>query len=1136
MQKVGDKITLSASDLVGHLNCQHLTGLDIAVASGTLQKPKEWDPLLELLWERGAKHEKAYIDHLKSQGFNITEIEGIGVDKTSVAQTRDAMAAGSEIILQGAFQSGGWIGRADILRRTETPSNFGSWSYEVIDTKLARETKGGTVLQLCLYADLLASVQGVRPKFSYVVAPFSNFEPQSYRMDDYLAYFRRIKNSLEIAAAKPEAVEIYPEPKEHCQTCRWQVRCDDRRHADDHLSLIAGITKIQTDELKQHDVDKVAALAKVSTPLSWKPERGSIQSYNRIREQARIQIEGRESGKIIHELLPVMKGFGLTKLPEPSTGDIFFDLEGDPFAGEGGLEYLFGYAFIDGESLADYKADWALNREDEKLILERFIDFVMDRLNQFPDLHIYHFAPYEPAALKRLMGRFASREEEIDFLLRSKRFVDLFSVVRNALRASVESYSIKKLEPLYNFVRNTPLSVANRALAKVQAGLELGDIPIISADDRDAVAGYNRDDCISTWRLRDWLEVQRTKLVDNGFDVPRPDAPEGVPTEELGAWQEKINALVVRLTQDVPADLTARTDEQHARWLLAHTLDWHRREQKALWWEYFRLSDLGAEDLLEERAGLSGLTYVGPTGGTAKAPIHRYNFVAQETELRGGEDLRNLGGAKLGAVEAISVEERWLDIKKRGDSAGIHPDAIFSHSVIKTDVLANSLVGIGEWVADHGINGDGAFQAARDLLLRLPPRIGGHQIQRSDESSLEAALRAASRIDGGLFPIQGPPGSGKTHAGARMVCELVKSGKTVGITANSHKVIRNFLDAVVKAAEEMSVDARCIQKPSEIEPHQPRLRFAKTNADLIGAIGTNANVAGATAWFWSSPDAVDSVDVLFIDEAAQMTLANVIAVSPAAKSIVLLGDPQQLDQPVQGSHPEGTAVSALHHILGGEQTIPADKGLFLSETWRLHPEICAFTSEMFYEARLKSKSGLENQTIFSTENINGSGLRFVAVPTQGNQSSSPEEADCISGLVAKILKSESTWCDREGIVKPVTLQDILIIAPYNAQVFELTDRIPGVRIGTVDKFQGQEAPIVIYSMTTSNYADAPHGMEFLYSPNRLNVATSRAKCICILVASPSVFEAQCRTPRQMQLANAFCRYLELADVIEDSSK
>ena len=329
----------------------------------------------------------------------------------------------------------------------------------------------------------------------------------------------------------------------------------------------------------------------------------------------------------------------------------------------------------------------------------------------------------------------------------------------------------------------------------------------------------------------------------------------------------------------------------------------------------------------------------------------------------------------------------------------------------------------------------------------------------------------------------------------------------------------------------MNVDVHCIQKPSEMEPDQPRLRFAKKNADLLGAIGNGADVAGGTAWLWASPDAAGSVDVLFIDEAAQMALANVLAVSQAATSIVMLGDPQQLDQPVQGSHPEGTDVSALHHLLGGEQTIAADRGLFLAETWRLHPEICAYTSELFYEGRLHPRPGLELQEIRSTGRVSGTGLRYVAVPTEGNQSSSPEEADCVRDLVNEILASGTTWIDKHGIEHPITLQDILIIAPYNAQVFELQDRIAGARIGTVDKFQGQEAPIVIYSMTTSSYADAPRGMEFLYSLNRLNVATSRAKCICILVASPSVFEAQCRTPRQMQLANAFCRYLELATVI-----
>lgn len=1131
MQKVDKSILLSASDLVGHLSCQHLTSLDLAVATGALEKPKVWDPLLEVLWERGARHEQGFVAYLRSQGASVTVIDGVGVDDDTVRRTRDAMVAGEEIIVQGAFRANGWVGRADILRRVDTASDLGAWSYEVIDTKLARETKGGTVLQLCLYADLVAAVQGCRPVSSHVVAPRSEYEPQTYRMDDYAAYYRRVKNGLEIAVNEHATVEIYPEPKAHCDVCRWQDRCDKRRRADDHLSLVAGITKVHIDELRRHGVATMASLAALPVPLPWKPSRGASHSYERVREQARIQIQGREAGAVLHELLPVNPGFGLTSLPEPSAGDVFLDLEGDPFAGEGGLEYLFGYAFRDGDGNVTYVADWAFTREDEKHAFERFIDFVMDRLERHPDLRIYHFAPYEPAALKRLMGRYASREEQLDSLLRSKRFVDLYTVVRASLRASVESYSIKKLEPLYRFTRDIALSDANRALTKVHACLELGDVEFIDVADREVVAGYNRDDCLSAWRLRDWLEARRAELVQAGIAVPRPETPEGAANEAVGAWQERINELIDRLTVDVPADVAERTIEQQARWLLAHVLDWHRREQKAQWWEYFRLSDLSAEDLLEERAGLSGLAFAGVTGGTARAPIHRYTFPAQETEVRGGDDLRNSGGTQFGKVEAISLDERWVDIKKRGDSADIHPEAVFSHTVIKTDVLANALVRIAEHVADHGMEGRGPFQAARDLLMRQPPRIGGQPIQQVGETPLDAALRIAPFLQSGVFPIQGPPGAGKTYTGARMICTLVQAGKTVGITANSHKVIRNLLDGVVEAAIELGVDVHCIQKPSETEPDQPRLRFARSNADLLAAIGRGANVAGGTAWLWASADAAQSVDVLFVDEAAQMSLANVLAVSQAATSIVLLGDPQQLDQPMQGSHPEGTDISALHHILGEEQTLAADRGLFLAETWRLHPSICTYTSELFYAGRLHPHPGLECQAVRSSGRIHGTGLRYVAVPSAGNQSSSPEEAECVHRLVREALASPATWIDRHCVERPITLQDILIIAPYNAQVFELQDRIPGARIGTVDKFQGQEAPIVIYSMTTSSPTDAPRGMEFLYSLNRLNVATSRARCLCLLVASPSVFEAQCRTPRQMQLANAFCRYLELATVI-----
>ena len=1132
MHKLGDTLLLSASDLVGHLNCRHLTELDLRVAFGALAKPDTWDPQLQLLWERGLRHEREYIESLKSKGSTVTVVEGAGVDDEATARTRAAMASGAEIIVQGAFRSGAWIGRTDVLRRIDTPSGLGPWSYEATDTKLARETKSGTVLQLCLYAELVADVQGPRPTNGYVVAPNSGYEPQAYRMDDYGAYFRRIRLGLVEALNNRGKEETYPDPKAHCDICRWNERCERHRREDDHLSLVAGAGKLQIEELRRRGIETVAALAAMPLPLAWKPSRGAAPSYERIREQARIQVEGRKAGTLVHELLPVNPGFGLACLPEPSPGDLFFDLEGDPFVGEGGLEYLFGYAYREPHGSLAYNADWALSREAEKSAFERFIDFVIARLEAHPDLHIYHFAPYEPAALKRLMGRYASREEEIDSLLRSKRFVDLFSVVRNGLIASVESYSIKRLEPLYGFSRGIPLPEANTALAKLQACLELGDSEFIDENDRGVVAGYNRDDCLSTLGLRDWLEERREALVEKGSDVPRPTIPEGEPGEKLSDRQRKVNVLVARLTDGVPADVNERTAEQHARWLLAYSLDWHRREQKAVWWDYFRLSDLTADELLDERAALSGLTFVAAIGGTSKAPIHRYSFPPQETEIRGGEELRSVGGGKFGAVEAISLETLRVDIKKRGDTADAHPEAVFAHKVVDPDVLSDSLMRLGDHVANQGMQGDGPYLAARDLLMRAPPRIGGQPLQKQGETPLDAALRVAPSINGGIFPIQGPPGSGKTYIGARMICALVAAGRTVGVTANSHKVIRHLLDAVLVAAEEKGLDARCIQKlsekPSETEVDQPRLRFAKTNAQLLAAIGDDCNVAGGTAWLWASPDATNAVDVLFIDEAAQMSLANVLAASQAARSIVLLGDPQQLEQPMQGSHPEGTDVSALHHLLRNEKTIRPDRGLFLNETWRLHPDICAFTSELFYAGRLRPRPGLEAQRIRSGSRFSGSGLRYVAVPTEGNQSSSPEEADCVQRIVEEIMLYDTTWLDKDNVERPLTLSDILFIAPYNAQAFELQARIPGARIGTVDKFQGQEAPILIYSMTTSSYADAPRGMEFLYSLNRLNVATSRAKCLCILVSSPSVFEAQCRTPRQMQLANAFCRYLEMA--------
>ena len=865
--------------------------------------------------------------------------------------------------------------------------------------------------------------------------------------------------------------------------------------------------------------------------MPWKPERGSLESFARIREQARVQLESRLAGELKFELLAPVPGFGLACLPEPDAGDIFLDLEGDSFVGEHGLEYLHGFHYFEvGE--AHYQGLWALDREAEKTAFETFIDFVIARLETYPNLHVYHYGGYEPGALKRLMGRYATREDELDRLLRGKVLVDLLSVVRHAIRAGVESYSIKKLEPLFGYERDAKLPDVNQALTRLQLCLEGNDPTGIQADDSATVEIYNRDDCVSTRYLRDWLEIQRQTLLEQGIDIPRPEIIDGAPSENISEWLELITPLMTNLTEGVSVDPAERTAEEHGRWLLANLLEWHRREEKSGWWEYFRLCDLSSEELLDERAGLSGLSYIESVGGTAKCPIDRYSFPAQEADIRPGKGIKAQGGQSVGSVDDISRSQRTIDIKKTSAMASEHPAAIFVHEHVPSKPMQESLVRLASYVCEHGMFEGDAYRPARNMLMRVAPQVeGGAAIRMGGEKPLDAGVRLAPLIASGVLPIQGPPGTGKTHTGGHMICELVKQGKKVGIVANGHDVIRNLLDKVIEVADETATQLVCIQKPKggSKENATDRLRFAKkSNAEVFAALDGDCGVAGGTAWLWSTHDAFECLDVLFVDEAAQMSLANVLAVSQAARTLVLLGDPQQLDQPMQGSHPDGTGCSALDHLLSGKQTIGNDEGLFLDVTWRLHPDISGFTSELFYEGKLESKEETAGQRVNASGIAGGTGLRFLPVEHKGNHNCSPEEADVIATMVDDILQQGATWVDRDGEEHAVESEDILIIAPYNAQVFEIQRRLPQARVGTVDKFQGQEAPISIYSLASSSHADAPRGMEFLYSLNRLNVATSRAKCVTILVGSPQVFEAECRTPRQMQLANAFCRYRECA--------
>ncbi len=1129
------ELILSASDLSNFLGCRHRTALDMAAAFGTRKRPYYHDPLLEALKQRGIEHEKKYVESLRAQVETMVELGRTTNVDEHVAMTLEAMRKGSEIIVQGALRDGQWFGYPDVMMRVERPSALGEWSYEISDTKLARETKAGTILQLGLYSEMLAAAQGARPEKFYVVTPDPITPVHTFRVDDYAAYFRLIRAQMLATVALPYgdvATANYPDPVDHCEVCAWIGDCSAKRRADDHLSLVAGITRMQRRELEAQSITTLTGLAHLPDPIPFKLRRGSVATYVRVREQARLQLESRDKNPPLHELLNVEPEKGLCRLPDPSPGDLFVDLEGDPFAAEGGREYLFGVVMPDGK----YRARWALTERAEREAFEWLMDLIVETARDHPGMHVYHYAPYEPAAFKRLMGRYATRERELDIMLRAGRFVDLYAVVRQGLRAGIERYSIKDLEPLYDFTRSIELLDATRSLKLIEKGLELGVPDSVPAEVLGIVEGYNRDDCVSTQRLRDWLEGLRQGLVSEGTEVPRPSLRDGEAPAEIDERAKKVEVLRERLLTGIPEARSERSDEEQGRWLLAYMLDYHRREDRASWWEYYRLCELPEEDLYDEREAIAGMQFVRrvenvlhrTTARRTGAVIDRYSYPAQEMEIDRGDKVRLQDQRTFGEVTEADRADRTIDVRKGRACAETHPSAMFAFSHVPSGAMEDALFRIGESVAARNT----AYGATRALLARDKPKLeSGSFGVMGDETPSECALRIVGDLDRTVLPVQGPPGAGKTYCGAQMICELVRQGKRVGVTATSHKVIRNLLNEVAKRADESATPVRLGHKCDEEPSESPRVKVLLKNEAALEAIRSGeVNVLGGTAWLWSPADFTSAVDVLFVDEAGQMALANVLAVSQAANSLVLLGDPQQLEQPRKGSHPDGVDMSALGHILGDHQTIPADRGIFLPETWRLAPSICAFTSELFYEGRLTSRAGLERQRIVGVDGLPERGLGLIPVDHDGNRNYSQEEIDVIADLVARFTSRGARWMDADGSEQVLRGSDVLVVSPYNAQVSRLSERLAGTgaRVGTVDKFQGQQAPVVIYSMATSSPEDAPRGMEFLYSLNRLNVATSRARCLAVLVASPRLLEAECRSPRQMKLANGLCRFRELA--------
>ena len=1134
MHLIDGRLLLSPSDLVAHLACAHLTQLELAVSRGELTRPPRVDPELDMLARKGQEHEEAHLERLRAERGEAVEIgdHGETLDglRRAEAETVAAMRAGAAVIYQATFFDGRWRGRADYLLRVDVPSQLGPWSYEVADAKLARSVKVAALIQMCEYSHQVHRLQGRAPELMHVI--LGTGVQETHRVADYDAYFRAARTRYQaVVDAPPQAT--YPDPVDHCRICAWAQHCDRRRRDDDHLCLVAGMRLDQTRRLHDRGITTVMELAEAAP----EPVAGiGDASLERLRRQAALQVEERISGVPLCELLDCeQSGLGLAALPQPSDGDLFFDMEGDPFVEDGGLEYLFGITELVGGA-PRFRPVWGHDPAAEKAAFEAVVDLIIERLEADPAMHVYHYAQYEPAALKKLMGRHATREEEVDRLLRAGVFVDLYQVVRQGVRVSRESYSLKSLEVFFMAPRTEDIADAVGSIVAYERWRETGDNAEL-----DSIAAYNQRDCESTWRLRDWLEARRDQwAVEHGGALPRPQPESGAPSEALLQAIGETEELADALTADIPLDAGERTADQSARWLLAQLLDWHRREDKSAWWTFFERLHRTDDELVDDAESIGNVVHVGAVGEDGRSVIHRYSFDGtQEHKLDVGDtpcDPRT--GRPAGTVHVLHNDAGIVELRRGPNLAEVaHPRSLIPSGPIPTTPLRDALRRLARAVIAEGTDAPVGHRAALDLLLRRPPRVGQGQPDASllsaSEDPSDGAVRVVSALDGSCLAIQGPPGSGKTHTGARIVLDQVQRRRRVGVTATTHRAIGELLDQACALAAKQGIELRVLQKCSEDERcPAPAVRRAASNADVEDALHAGeVDVVAGTPWLFAHAPLTGLLDVLVVDEAGQMSLANAVAVAAAARNLVLLGDPQQLAQPGKGIHPPGAAVSSLEHLLdSGRDTIPEDRGVFLATSRRMHPDVCAFISTAFYEGRLRSHPGCARQRIDGDGELAGTGLRLAAVAHSGNRTWSPEEVRVVRRLVDALL--ETTWTDAHGVSHPVGLDDVLVVAPYNLHVRRLRDGLPaGARVGTVDRFQGQQAAATVYAMATSSAEDVPRNLEFVFSRNRLNVAVSRARALSVIVCSPLLLQAGCRTPEQLRLVSALCRFAEMASLV-----
>lgn len=1134
MKLEDSKLLISPRDLIAELECQHRLHLEWAAETGLIPEPEEikneeW----KLLIKHGLAHETSIANKLSAKG-NFRKIPNTFEDGELISvaseKTKQAMLDGVETIYAPTLFDGEFLGYPDFLIKAKDEDgnplmdDKGRFIYDPVDAKSAKTEKRAAVLQVAAYAFAMLKMGLPRPNRVHLwLASDKDWStPASDLLDLGEFFYQRVKERISTFSAAPNP--NWEAPRESCARCRWSDNCETGRREADDLSLIQGMRSTTRMALIDVGIRDVTAMASApdEARTSGKKEI-ALETFENLRAQADIQLRGRAHGtdKPLSEIKDPI-GFGL--LPKPSKGDVWFDMEGDPYAEQGeGLEYMFGYVVEENKEFLFDTFD-AKDRAEERKAFEEFIRFIFNRRKLHPEMHIYHYASYEPTALLRLAQRHGYLEFEVDKLIREGVFIDLYSIVRKTLRFSTESLSIKKIEPVfYEGNRDKQVSSAIGSVVAFEDALEkLNDGRVDEFEKAlQEIKVYNEDDCRSTQRLDSWL---RGLAAEKGIEFKEvKEAAEEKWKDEEAEVKEPI---ALQLLKEIPPDSKKRTEEQQGKAMIAAAIEYHRREDRPVWWEIFdkansELSELENDNdvVMPKRVEISDWYSEG-----RKNPRRQITFYAND-----GIDLRHIldferipqalyevapNGFKVVAgttrgfrdVTIIEIESDRVVVEERTGKFGTWDEAPFAllpGAPIPTFVIQKVLrQEIGQGVLTAEMEGQPLFpnKAWIDILLKRLPRQKSMSLPQKD-NDVESVTAALLDSDDSYVAVQGPPGTGKTYVGANVIVRLVKAGWKIGVVAQSHAVIENLLNSVRKI-EKVPVAKKGQSPKSQPEYHQD-------DVAAWALMQEGGYVIGGTTWNFASAGIRSlGLDLVVIDEAGQYSLANSIVSLSAARTALLLGDPQQLPHVSQGKHPEPVDNSVLKHILGDNKTMPDHLGYFLSTTYRLHPKLAKPVSRLQYEDRLFSDVRCERRLLKGIE----PGIHIEEVNHFGNTTKSFEEVEVLVSKVKQFIGTPWVDTDRYGNPEepiPLGENDILVIAAYNNQVRLIKQQLAKegfskIKVGTIDKFQGQEAALVFISMATSSSEDLPRGIEFLLSPNRLNVAISRAQWACFLIRSPEL--------------------------------